>query len=150
MKPTNDKIPYESRLLEDLDPILAEIVKEADIEFDKQYAAEVQVFVTCTYRNNARQEQLFAQRPRVTWARGGQSPHNKYPSQAWDVAFINNATKKLDWSSKYFDAYTKIVRKIAKKKGVQILSGSDWNDDGIKDRLKVDLPHHELKNWQKK
>jgi hypothetical protein len=150
MKPTNDKVPYESRLLEDLDPKLAEVVAEAEKQFDKQFASEVNVFTTCTHRNNARQEQLFAQRPKVTWARGGQSPHNKYPSQAWDVAFINTATKKLDWSSKWFDAYNAIVKKVAKAKGVEITWGSDWNRDNIKDKVKQDAPHHEATNWRTK
>lgn|SRR5574343_763478 len=150
MKPKDETKPYESRLIEDLHPDCRLIVEEADKQWDLQFPDGPNVFTTCTYRNNARQNELFAQtKPRVTWAKGGQSPHNTYPSSAWDVAFYDSNKKKLDWSSLYFDAYAKIVKEKAKFLGVEITWGADWNRDNIKDKIKQDLPHFELTNWRK-
>lgn len=149
MKPKDETKPYESRLASDLKTLAALVMNKADVEWDKQFPDGPNVFTTCTYRNNARQNQLFAQtKPRVTWAKGGQSPHNTYPSSAWDVAFYDSQKKKLDWSAEYFDAYAKIVKEIAQKEGVQITWGADWNRDNIKDKIKQDAPHFELTNWK--
>jgi|GEM_PF-6205419 len=149
MKPLDETKPYESRLMEDLHPDLVLVSKEADIEWDKQFPDGPNVFTTCTYRNNARQNELFAQKkPRVTWAKGGESPHNTYPSSAWDIAFFDSETKKLDWSAHLFDAYAKIFKDIAAKHGIRVTWGADWNRDNIKDKIKQDAPHFELTNWR--
>lgn len=151
MKPTDETKPFESRLMEDLHPDLALVSKEADEEFNNDYPDGPNVFTTCTYRNNARQNVLYAQtKPRVTWAKGGESPHNYYPSLALDKAFVNTKTKKLDWSTHLFDAYAKIFKKVAAKYGIDITWGADWNRDNIKDKVKQDAPHFQLTNWKTK
>lgn len=144
MKPDNTK-PYESRLDEDLDKFLLEVKNYAKEEWNKRHD-DVQVFVTCTHRNNARQTQLFNQGrngnkgPIATWAKAGQSKHNFYPSKAYDIAFMNNATKKLDWSQKLFVEYWEI---IFAKYGDKVRWGGDFDLNRKIDK-KIDLPHFEI------
>jgi len=160
MKPKDETKPYESRLIEDLHPSAKLIVEEADKVWDAEYPDGPNVFVTCTHRNNARQTELFNlgrnangviinKKAVRTWAKAGTSPHNKYPSPAWDVAFLNTATRKLDWSEKLFDRYNAICKEIAAKNNIEITWGADWDKNGIKDKVKQDGAHHELTNWRK-
>src|SRR3989304_3747516 len=102
-----------SRRLEDLNEILVSVYQKAKVEYDKLYPANPQPFITCTYRSPQEQPALFNQ-PRdgkdnngngiiddksekVTQAQAGQSPHNFHPSYAFDIAFINPFTQKLNW-----------------------------------------------------
>jgi peptidoglycan L-alanyl-D-glutamate endopeptidase CwlK len=95
-----------------------------------------QPFITCTHRTNEEQEQLFKQRPKVTNARAGQSPHNYKPSYAFDIAFIG-LNKKLDWSPELFKNFAEIITVIEP----QVEWGGNW-------KFK-DSPHFEVKNWSK-
>lgn len=64
----------------------------------------VHVFLTCTYRSDREQDDLYAQGrvlpgPIVTNARGGQSKHNVYTTkpaaEAYDIGILENG--KLTW-----------------------------------------------------
>lgn len=81
-----------SRKIEDLHPDLQPIAKKFLLAADK---ANVDVLITCTYRDGAEQDKLYAQGRTtkgaiVTRARAGQSAHNftingKPASKAFDV-----------------------------------------------------------------
>lgn len=136
--------PYESRLDLDLNTFMVEVKNYAQSEWNKRHN-DIQPIVTCTHRNGARQTELYNQGrngnkgPIVTWAKAGQSKHNVYPSDAYDIAFINNTTKKLDWSAKLFKEYWEI---IFAKYGDKIRWGGDFDLNRKIDK-KIDLPHFE-------
>lgn len=135
MKPKDETKPFESRLMEDLHQDLQTAYTIAEFRFN-QLHPNVNVFRTCTYRNSAMQEIYFKKRPKITNARGGQSPHNYYPSLAFDIAFLEN--KQLSYNHKYFKEFAAII--LAESKNVT------WggNFKGL-----IDLPHFQLTNWEK-
>ena len=133
MKPTDDTKPFESRDRNDLSTKLIAAYEMAEKEFNKRYG-NVNVFLTCTYRNNAMQEVYFKKRPKITNARGGQSPHNYYPSLAFDIAFIEN--KQLSYKPKYFKEFADIIA---------LYGGITW---GGNFKSMPDAPHFELSNWK--
>ena len=81
-----------SRRIEDLHPDLQPICREF---LKRAEDAGIDVLITCTYRSNEEQDQLYAQGrtapgPVVTRARGGQSAHNftingKPAAKAFDI-----------------------------------------------------------------
>lgn len=92
------------------------------------------VILTCTYRSNEEQAELYAQgrtKPgkKVTNAKPGQSKHNSLPSKAFDIAFLTNG--KLDWSPANFKAFADIVKPM----------GITWGGDF---KSPVDLPHFQI------
>lgn len=106
----------------------------AKSEYHKLYPNDPQPFLTCVYRSNEEQEQLYAigrivKGRKVTNARAGQSKHNKLPSEAIDIAFIK-LDRKLDWDAKLFKKFADII----KTKGIKW--GGDW-------KFK-DAPHFEI------
>ena len=133
MKPKDETQPFESRLLEDLHPTLVHAYKKADAQFNATHN-DVHVIIVCTYRNNAMQEAYFRKRPKITNARAGQSPHNFYPSLAFDIAFLEN--KKLSYKAKYFKEFADIIA---------LYGGITW---GGNFKNLIDLPHFELTNWK--
>jgi peptidoglycan L-alanyl-D-glutamate endopeptidase CwlK len=136
MKPKDETKPYESRLLEDLHPTLASAFNKAQAEWNST-RNDIHVITVCTYRNNAMQEVYFAKRPKISNARGGQSPHNYYPSRAFDIAFVKVGRRELDYSPKHFKDFWAILQKYSNK----ITWGGNWQ--GFKD-----APHFELTNWK--
>jgi len=126
--------PYESRLLEDLHSKMQEAYLYAEKKFNALYP-NVNVFRTCTYRNNLMQEIYFKKRPKITNARAGQSPHNYYPSLAFDIAFLEN--KQLSYKAKYFKEFADIIA----QSGVNVTWGGAW-------KTMPDAPHFELTNWR--
>jgi len=134
MKPKDETKPYESRLMEDLHPKLQEAYLYAEKKFNALHP-NVNVFRTCTYRNNAMQEIYFKKRPKITNAKAGQSPHNYYPSLAFDIAFLEN--KKLSYNPKYFKEFADILQFYKFK----ITWGGNF-------KSLPDAPHFELSNWK--
>jgi peptidoglycan L-alanyl-D-glutamate endopeptidase CwlK len=127
-----------SRSKQDLRPELVEAYNYASAEYSKRYPNDPQPFLTCTYRSPEEQDKLFAQtKPKVTNARGGESPHNYNPSFAFDVAFIK-LDKKLDWQKPCFQKFADIL--TAKYPDV------DWGGNWKKFK---DLPHFEIKGWHR-
>ena len=144
--------PLTSRSINDLHSDLAMVFNQAESEWEK--AGNANVFITCTHRNNAMQMKLYAQGRTekggiVTWAKAGQSPHNYLPALAFDIAFLKPDGKSLDWSGNNFIEFSKVVKRIAKSLKVDITWGGDWDNDGVVDRKKTDLPHFQLDNWKK-
>lgn len=126
-----------SRRLEDLDKTLVVAWEKAEKEFEIVKNNKVNVIITCTYRTCEEQNTLYAQGrttkgKKVTNAKCGQSMHNKYPSLAFDIAFLK-LDKTLDWSEENFYDFASIIKKIEPK----IEWGGDW-------KFK-DMPHFQLK-----
>ena len=136
MKPKDETKPYESRLMEDLHPELQIAYSYAESRFNALYP-NVNVFRTCTYRNNAMQDVYFKKRPKITNAMAGQSPHNYYPSLAFDIAFLEN--KQLSYKPKYFKEFYDII------KGYNGNADITW---GGNFKSLPDAPHFELTNWK--
>jgi hypothetical protein len=69
------------------------------------------------------------------------SPHNKYPSRAVDLA-----PYPLDWNNtrRFIEMYH-VVMSVAERLGIKIRAGADFNQDGdlTNDKFR-DLPHFEL------
>jgi peptidoglycan L-alanyl-D-glutamate endopeptidase CwlK len=135
MKPQDETKPFESRDRNDLSTGIIAAYEMAEKEFNQRYG-NVNVFLTCTYRNNAMQEVYFKKRPKITNARAGQSPHNYYPSLAFDIAFLEN--KKLSYKAKYFAEFAKIIALYG-----NITWGGNFKNF-------KDMPHFELTNWKNK
>lgn len=71
------------------------------------------------------------------------SKHNTYPSRAVDAApFIDG---QVSWDSEQCYYFSGFVMGVAKAKGINIRSGSDWDrDNNISDQSFNDLVHFEL------
>jgi peptidoglycan L-alanyl-D-glutamate endopeptidase CwlK len=125
-----------SRDIKDLHFILSDAYPKAEAKFKELYPNLPQPFRTCTYRSNEEQEQLFLQKPKVTNAKAGESPHNYIPSMAFDIAFIG-VNKKLDWNKDLFLLFANILKDIEPR----IEWGGSWS------KFK-DAPHFQLFNWK--
>lgn len=115
-------------------PQLQEIANEAIKEIDFK--------VLDATRGRADQERAFA--AGRSKAHFGQSAHNYIPAIAFDLF-----PAPYDWNNKqsFIDLYHVIMR-IAKKRGIPVRSGLDWNGDGdFKDGW--DAPHYELSDPKK-
>jgi peptidoglycan LD-endopeptidase CwlK len=150
-----------SRRIEDLNEILAAAWTKAAQAYGRDYPDKPQPFITCTHRTNAEQRALYDQ-PRdgkdnngngiiddksekVTQALPGQSPHNYLPALAFDVAFINPVTQKLDWGAEQFKRFAELIRIHQPL----VVWGGDWNQNGeTRDERFPDAPHFELRNWR--
>lgn len=112
-----------------LQTLLREVIKEKDCT------------VICGHRGRIEQEAHFVSG--ASKARYGESLHNFYPSLAVDVMPC-----PLDWNDKQrVTEFAKYVLETAKKLGIPIRSGIDWDRDGIfweKENWEVDGPHYEL------
>ena len=125
-----------SRDIQDLHPILRIAYSKAIDAYKIKYPNDPQPFTTCTYRSEDEQNQLYNSKPKVTNAKGGESPHNYRPALAFDIAFIV-LNKKLDWNTKYFQNLADILKTIEPK--------VEWGGSWIKFK---DAPHYQLKNWK--
>lgn len=96
-----------SRRIEDLHPDLQPICREF---MRRCESVGLDILITCTYRSNEEQDQLYAQGrnskpgPRVTNAKGGQSEHNftikgKPAARAFDIVPLVNG--KPVWDDKH-------------------------------------------------
>lgn len=124
-----------SRSKQDLHPTLAAAYNSTEEKYLAKYPGRPLPFLTCTYRSGAEQDQLFNQKPKVTNARAGQSPHNYLPSFAFDIAFIGT-NKQLDWSTINFKNFADIL--------LEDFPEVEW---GGNFRSIKDAPHFELKGW---
>ncbi|OWP65059.1 hypothetical protein CDA63_01515 [Hymenobacter amundsenii] len=94
--------------------------------------------VTECYRNPARQEELYAQGrtkpgPIVTYKRGGESTHNRWPSRALDVALLL-ADGEVSWSGLLLSKFARLM----KAADARVHWGGDFPGE-FKDR-----PHFEV------
>lgn len=94
------------------------------------------------YRGEAAQNKAFAEgKSKKKWPEG---KHNEYPSKAVDIAPYPLA--KEDWNdSVRFGVMIGHVQSAAKRLGIQIRWGGDWDQDGktIDEKFR-DLGHIEL------
>ena len=105
-----------SRELKDLDAKLVNAYNLAKGIYANRFPNDPQPFITCTYRSNEEQTQLYAlgrtvKGKIVTNAKAGQSKHNSLPSKAFDIAFIG-LDKKLNWGATHFKNFAAIVKEI--------------------------------------
>jgi len=108
-------------------PKIREELKNYYIECNNKLPKGVRLRFAYVYRSVEEQNKLYAQRPKVTNAKGGQSIHNY--GLAFDIAILldkdNNGTfESIDWniSSPYF----KLVVEYFKSKGYE--HGGDWKN----------------------
>ena len=125
-----------SRDKNDLHLIIGIAYQKAVLEYLTKYPNDPKPFITCTHRSNEEQNQLYNQKPKVTNAKAGESPHNYLPSLAFDIAFIT-VSKQLDWSNYLFKKFAEILIKIEPR----MEWGGNWA--GFKD-----APHYQLKSWK--
>ena len=121
--------------------MVIELVQAYDFtckKFKLKYPYLPQPFLTCTHRSNEEQTQLYAQGRTIegkiiTYAKAGESKHNTYLSEAFDIAFIT-LDKKLDWSEDLFKKFAEIIL---------TLNNIEW---GGNFRTFKDFPHFQTKN----
>jgi peptidoglycan L-alanyl-D-glutamate endopeptidase CwlK len=138
MKPKDETKPFESRLMEDLHPQLQTAYKRAEKIFNERHN-DVHVIVVCTFRNGAMQNLYFTKRPKISNAKAGESPHNYYPSLAFDIAFVKVGKRELDYSPKLFKEFWDIINSDPLNKDIEC--GLNWKNF-------KDAPHYQLINWK--
>lgn len=130
-----------SRDKNQLRPELVSAYELAAKKYFELYPKEPQPFITCTYRSNEEQNELYAKGRSVkgsiiTNAKAGQSPHNFNPSFAFDIAFIK-VDKTVTWENKYFVKFANCIKEVSEV--------TDWGGDWHNFK---DAPHFELRNWK--
>lgn len=122
----------ELRRFSEIHPDLQAVVKEAE--------KTVEFYIVCGHRNEVDQFKAFMQKKsKLSWPK---SKHNKAPSEAVDLC-----PWPIDWEDvpKFVLIYTAMV-KAAKKLGIKVRCGADFDSDGnLKNDKFRDLPHFELK-----
>ena len=94
---------------------------------------EIDFCIVCGYRGKEDQEKAFAEGK--SFARFGQSKHNKKPSLAVDIApFVNG---NISWEHKDFLPVLAVIERIAKEHNIKIILGKNFK--GI-----CDYPHIQL------
>lgn len=118
-----------------LHPLLRDIVDEAIKEIDFK--------ILDSTRGRAAQTKAFLQGN--SKAPFGQSAHNYVPAIAMDLF-----PAPYDWNdTAAFIKLSKVIMRIAAKKGIKLRWGGDWNMDGDKTTSdNWDKPHYELHPWR--
>lgn len=95
--------------------------------------------VLCGYRGEAEQNDAFERG--MSKLKYPQSKHNKWPSRAVDLA-----PYPIDWNDiRRFVALADLMLEEAKRLGVNMRWGGDWNRNGDwRDEKFRDMPHFEL------
>lgn len=122
-----------------LHPDIREDVRKWYLEINKRLPMGIRLRFSSTYRSFEEQDKLFAKRPKVTNAKGGQSIHNY--GLAFDIVILKMKDGKwvADWN---VDKYWVQVAEYFKDKG--FTWGGDWTSFR-------DYPHFELtkgKDWR--
>lgn len=92
------------------------------------------------HRSERRQEELYLEGK--SKVRGGQSKHNKLPSEAVDVVIL-----PVNWGdTQRFYFMGGFIMSVAASLGINLRYGGDWDSDlEFKDQTFNDLVHFELK-----
>lgn len=94
--------------------------------------------ILCSYRSNELQDEYY--RTGFSKKKGGESKHNRKPSDAVDVI-----PYPVDWRDRErFCYFAGIVMGIALKMGIKIRWGGDWDQDNkTQDETFSDMAHFE-------
>lgn len=117
---------------------LATAFARAKQAYIKEFPLCPRPIVTCGWRSNEEQARLYQQGrttpgPIVTHAQAGQSKHNKSPSEALDIGFLDEDLE-LDWTAQQFREFARLM----KAENELIIWGGDWPGK------KRDRPHFQL------
>lgn len=132
--------PEDAKQLEQLDPELADIVREAD--------KIVPLTVIETHRGEAAQNKAVAEgKSKLPWPKG---KHNKLPSDAVDLAptYYEKGTK-IDWNDLIaFGRIMGVIQCLGSQRGIKLRFGLDWDGDFRSvnrdpDESFLDAPHVE-------
>jgi peptidoglycan LD-endopeptidase CwlK len=99
--------------------------------------------VKCTYRGKEEQDAYYNADPPKSKVRWPDSKHNTNPSKAVDaVPYVNG---KASWNKLHCCVLAGVILAVAKKLGVRIRWGGNWDMDGepITDQDFQDLVHFE-------
>ena len=154
-----------SRKIDDCVLELREAWAKASTAFNDRNRKTHWVILTQTHRSNAVQAAYYAQgrlpldsvnRLRkvaamapiksvgniiITQKKAGTSKHNRMPSEAFDVAMLQNGNV-LNWSPAMFAEFAKDV----KAANASLVWGGDWDSDGRSDDERwTDFPHFQTK-----
>lgn len=104
--------------------------------WEEKYPAGPTVFLTCTYRSNEEQAQLYAKGRTapgsiVTHIKAN-GKHNLFPAHAFDIAF-KDSKGVVKWDAVYFERFAAIVKEEFK----DVQWGGDWKNF-------KDMPHFEI------
>ncbi len=100
--------------------------------------------ITDGHRDKASQEAAYnkiVDGKRVSRARWGQSPHNRSPSYAVDIALLDSAGQ-IPWNDRpAWDEFGELGEQVARDLGLRVTWGGrfSWGFDG---------PHFELAGWR--
>lgn len=132
-----DKITLER--IEKMHPDVRAEVRDLYLQINTALPNGVRLRFTHTHRSNTEQDALFAKRPKVTNAKGGQSIHNY--GLAFDIVILINV--RGTWTASWdVDAHWMRVANFFKSKGW--VWGGDWKSF-------KDSPHFEKtfgNTWQ--
>lgn len=123
-----------SRNPDDLHPDLQVKWKQLRLQANEK---GIELILTCTHRPDSEQEYLYSlgrTKPghRVTWAKPGESKHNKYPAEAFDVVILRHG--KCVWETS--DPDWKVVGALGVALGLEW--AGNWSDG------KKEMPHFQL------
>ena len=106
-------------------PLIREELNGYYLECNNKLPKGVRLRFSHVYRTNEEQDELFAKRPKVTNAKGGQSIHNY--GLAFDIVilFDKDGNGTFETASWKVDRYFMIVVDYFKSKGYEW--GGDWN-----------------------
>lgn len=95
--------------------------------------------ILCGHRGRYEQEQAWKEKnSKINWPN---SPHNRHPSMAIDVA-----PYPIDWrATRRFYLFAGYVMRVADELDIPLVWGGDWDGDRrVKDNKFNDLVHYEL------
>lgn len=123
--------------LQSVDQRLRIAYLQAGIAWLMKYPDAPLPIVACGFRDEQEQQRLWDQGRTtpgliVTWVKPGKSKHNRYPSEALDIAFLDEHGQ-ADWDPTHFSNFALLM----KQAGQGVSWGGDW-------RKKKDRPHFEV------
>jgi peptidoglycan LD-endopeptidase CwlK len=120
----HDKLTIER--IEKAHPLIREELKQYYLEVNKKLPKGVRLRFSHVFRTNEEQDDLYAKRPKVTNAKGGQSIHNY--GLAFDIVilFDKDGNGTFETASWIVDRYFMIVVDYFKSHGYE--HGGDWKN----------------------
>lgn len=121
--------------------ILAEVYRSNDVQRALYAQGREKVAIVNKLRMAAKLAQITEteNRRKVTNSKPGTSEHNKYPSRAIDILFIDG--KKIVEDQKAYMALARFIR----SKYPAVTWGADWNKNWkTSDERFIDMPHFQV------